>query len=105
MSVDGVGAGADRAGAAATGANIIVAGVDERRVGKTDGHVISGRTILLEVAGLADADEGIVGMLPIECVGLEPFFATRNPVRTGVGLDAEFVRHQVGNDCLAGERR
>ena len=44
-------------------------------------------------------------MLPVQGVGLDPLFTARNPVRPGVGLDAEFLRHQVGNDRLPGQGR
>ena len=50
LSLDDVGAGADRTGGAEALANIIVAGVDDRGVGKADHHVVSGRPVLLEVA-------------------------------------------------------
>jgi len=104
LSRDGVCARADRTGGAEACADILCARVDDRRVGKADGHVISGRPVLLEVAGLGNADEGIVRMLPIECVGLDPLLAASNPVRPRVGLDAEFVRHKVGNDRLSSQR-
>ena len=105
LSVNGVGARADRTGSARAGANIIVPRIDDRRVGKTDGYVISGRAVLLEVARFADADEGIVRVLAIQRVGLNPLFTARNPVCPGVGLDAEFLRHEVGNDRLARQGR
>ena len=67
--------------------------------------MVSARPQFLEVARFADAEEGIVGVLSVQRVGLQPFFAARNPVGPRVGLHAELVRHQIGNDCLPGQRR
>src|SRR5262249_28000261 len=78
LPLDGVGAGAG--GAVGAGADGGLAVIDDLRVGKADAHVVSARPELLEVARLANADEGIVGVLAIQRVGLEPFFAARNPV-------------------------
>src|SRR4029077_5347078 len=42
-----------------TGAYARVPGVDDRRVGEANGHVISGRAVFLEEARLAHAQEGV----------------------------------------------
>ena len=98
-----VGARADSTEGAGT--DRIVAVIDDLRIDKANAHVVAGRSVLLEVAGLPNADERIVGMLSIQSVGLEPFFPARNPVSPRVGLDAEFVRHEIGNHRLACQRR
>jgi hypothetical protein len=105
LPIDCVGARTDRTGAAGASTNVLSPGVDDRGIGKSDGHVISGRPVLLEVARLADADEGLVGMLAIQRVGLDPLFTACDTVRARVGLDAEFIGHQVGNDRLASQGR
>src|SRR5262249_12960980 len=46
-------------------ADIGLAAIDDRRVGKADGYVESGRPVFLEEARLADAQEGIVRLLAI----------------------------------------
>src|SRR4029077_14214285 len=61
LPLDGVAAGAD--GAVGAGADGGLAVIDDFGVGKADAHVVSARPELLEVARLADADEGIVGVL------------------------------------------
>ena len=82
-----------------------LAGVDDRRVGKADGHVVTCRPILLEVTRLADLDERIVGFPTVQSVGLEPLFTFRYPVGSRRGHHAVPTRGQVGNDCLARQRR
>ncbi len=81
-----------------------LAAIDDRRVGKADGHVVAGRPELLEEARLADPEERIVGLLAVQSVGLEPLFASRDPVGRRRGHHAVPSRHQVGNDGLARQR-
>ena len=80
------------------------AGIDDRRVCKTDGHVVSRRSVLLEEAGLADSGERIVGLLAVQSVGLEPLFPSGNSVGTGTSNHAPSSCHQIVNHGLAGQR-
>ena len=92
-------------GRVGTGANARLAGIDDLRVGKADGHVVSRRPILLEEARLADPEERIVGLLAVQSVGLEPLFTFRNPVGSRGGHHAVPTRHQVGNHGLTRQGR
>ena len=80
------------------------AAIDDCRVGKANGYVVSRRAIFLEEARLADPEERIVGLLAVQSVGLEPFFPFRNPVGPWRGYNAVPSRHQVGNDGLTRQR-
>src|SRR5207302_2715831 len=77
QSIVAVRAGDGRVGAAA---NARLAGIDDLRVGKADGHVKSRGPILLEEARLADAEERIVRLLSVQGIGLQPLFTSGNPV-------------------------
>ena len=44
-----------------------------------------------------------MGLLAVQGIGLEPFFATRNPVGSWGGYYAVPSWHQVGNDGLASQ--
>ena len=56
------------------------AGINDRRIGKADGHTERRGPVFLEVGWLADLEESVVGLLPIQSVGLQPFFSSGNPV-------------------------
>ena len=100
------GVGAIRTGDVRVGAvaNVLLAGVDDGRVGETNRDVESGRTVLLEEARLADAEEGVMRLLAVQCIGLEPLLAAGNSIRCGCSHHAVSSRHQVGNHCLARDR-
>ncbi len=80
------------------------AGIDDLRVGKTDGPMVSRRSEFLEVAGLTNSGESIVGLLAVQSVGLEPLFSLGNPVGARSSNHAPSSRHQVVNDSLASQR-
>ncbi len=63
-------------------------------------HVITRRPEFLEICGLANAHEGIVRLLPVESVGLQPLFAACNAVRGRSGHDAIAALVQVGHYSL-----
>ncbi len=78
--------------------------VDDRRIGKADGHVVAGGSVLLEEAWLADAQERVVGLLAIERIGLQPLLTPCDAIGTRGGDHAVATRHQVGHDRLARQR-
>ena len=84
-----------------TVADSCLAGVNDGRIGEADRHVVAGRSVLLEEARLADAQEGVVGLLAIQRIGLQPLFAPADPVGAWCGHDAVPSRHQVGDHRLA----
>src|SRR5205823_2796646 len=63
QSIGAVRAGDGRVNARA---NARLAGIDDLRVGKADGHMVSRRPILLEEARLADPEERIVRLLAVQ---------------------------------------
>jgi hypothetical protein len=96
-----VGAGDVKVGAVADAG---FAAIDDLGVRKADGYVVSRRSKLLEEARLADPQERIVGLLAIKRIGLEPLFASTDPVGPWRRHHAVSSRHQVGNDCLPCQR-
>ncbi len=79
--------------------------VDDLRVGKADRHVEPGRAELLEVSRAANLDEGVMRLLTIQRVGLQPLLAARDAIGGRRRDDAVAARHQVGDDGLANQRR
>ena len=79
--------------------------VDDLRIGEADRNVVAGRTVLLEVAGFTDAHERIVGLLPVQGVGLQPLFTSGDAVCRWVGHNAVSSLHHVGNEGLANQWR
>src|ERR1700756_5760329 len=63
--------------------------------------MVGSRTEFLEVTRLADSGEYIVGLLSIQCVGLQPFFASGNPVSPRRSNDAPPSRHEAIDYRLA----
>ena len=80
------------------------AAIDDSGIGKADGHVPAGWTVLLEVGWFTDSQPGIVRLLAVQGVGLQPLFSSRNPVSRGSSHDAVPSLHHVRNQGLAGKR-
>ena len=74
--------------------------VDDVGVGETDTHVITRRPEFLEICGLANAHEGIVRLLAVESVGLQPLFAASDAVGGRGGDHAIAALVQVGHYSL-----
>ncbi len=56
--------------------------VDDLRIGEADGDVEAGWAKLLEVRRATNLDEGVVRLLTVERIGLEPLFAASDAVCT-----------------------
>ena len=60
--------------------------IDELGIRKADRDVASGRTELLEVSRHTNAHEGIVRLLSIQGVGLDPFLTSAYAIRAAPGF-------------------
>ena len=81
--IGAVGARQARVRVAAT-ADRLFAGVDDRRIGEADRHVVRSRPILLEEARLTNAEERVVGLLTVKRIGLKPLFTP--PILSAAGV-------------------
>src|SRR5262249_11730394 len=86
-------------------AHTLQATLDDLRVGEADGHVITGRTELLEITRLTDTQERVVRLLAVQSVPLQPLLAARDAVGGGRRDHAVASGHHVGDHRLTGERR